>query len=235
MLAVQTLPLVVLPLPNPAVRLLPAPPPTLCLPDPARTAFEARLVDLLTPIGGSPWPANTSGDWCIGRREQYWTVVISRGDVHIIDPRRRTETFRLTLTPHALRVILTRCQRRVMRAELARLRRDLSAQLFAQRDRGPLKMLTEYDGATIHVDDPTMRCLVSVTGVSGIVRAQEYVPNSLLHRRGPSWCIDYNVHFGGRDFVHQVLRPLVESAVATHNALLPALAAVAPVSDFAYA
>jgi hypothetical protein len=232
MLSTYTLPAgLCLALPAPVMKLLPAPPPVLCLPDPARTAFERRLVELLTPLGGNVWRVGSdTANIRIGARYQYWTVVIDDGPVRLIPPRGQAVTFRLTLTPHELRVSLARCKRLVRVAELARLRRDLRAQLFALRDLGPLKMLPDYDGATVHVDDTTSRCLATITGVCGQVRAQEYVPGSLLHKRGPSWRFDYHTHAVGREFVKQVLRTLVAAAVAEHNALLPALTTVAPVA-----
>jgi hypothetical protein len=237
MFVLDTLPRIWIALPDPAIKLLPAPPPVLCLPDPARTAFETRLVDLLTPLGGNVWRVGSdTANIRIGARYQYWTVVIDDGPVRIVPPRGQAVTFRLTLTPHELRVALARCKRRVRVAELARLRRDLRAQLFALRDLGPLKMLPDYDGATLHVDDTTSLCLVSVDGTNGQVCAREYVPGSLLHKRGPSWRIDYHTHAVGREFIKQVLRPLVAAAVAEHNALLPTFVDVAPVAtDFAFA
>jgi hypothetical protein len=236
MLVTQTLSITVtLALPDPEVKLLLAPPPVLCLPDPARTAFEVRLVELLTPIGGAPW-SGTGGSLHIGRRELYWTLVIDRGDAQIIDPHRQVTTYRCALTPHELRLMLARARRRVCAQELVRLRRDLFAQLVAVRDRGPLKVLPTYDGASIHVADRTSLCLAVIEGTNGQVRAQEYVPGSLLHQRGPSWRIDYHTHAVGREFVKQVLRPLVAAAVAEHNTLLPRFADVAPVAtDFAFA
>jgi hypothetical protein len=230
MLSTHTLPAgLCLALPAPVMKLLPAPPPVLCLPDPARTAFERHLVELLTPIGGAPW-SGTGGSLHIGRRELYWTLVIDRGDAQIIDPHRQVTTYRCALTPHELRVSLARCKRRVRVAELARLRRDLSAQLFALRDCGPLKALPTYDGASIHIDDRTSLCLAVIEGTNGQVRAQEYVPGSLLHTRGPSWRFDYHTHAVGREFIKQVLRPLVAAAVAEHNTLLPRFVDVAPVA-----
>jgi hypothetical protein len=220
MFVTQTFPLVWMTHPDPAVKLLPAPPPTLCLP--ARTAtseterLARRLHDLLEPyhadynVERRTWGSQL----VIGGRVLRHTVECTPQGVAVKDPlKRTTECYAAPLRFADLEALAQSVREQISDAERERLKDDLFAE-FSRVKRQRLLAVHQPIGVTeIRIATPVqVPWVVQVDGA--YVTFKEYVPLHEQHRRDSHWLKRYAIHCPQP----AALQLFLDAVVAEHNA-----------------
>jgi hypothetical protein len=220
MFVTQTLPLTWIVPPDPAIRLLPAPPPVLTLP--ARTAtgeterLARRLHDLLEPYHADYNVERRSwgSQLVIGGRVLRHTVECTPQGVAVKDPLKRTADHYATPLRFAdLEALARSVREQISQDETQRLKDDLHAE-FSRVKRQRLLAVHQPVGVTeIRIATPLqVPWVVQVDGC--YVTFKEYVPLHEQHRRESRWLKRYAIHCPQP----AALQPFLDAVIAEHNA-----------------